>query len=134
MYPDLIVQRDELTPCSRNGASGYQTAKLALHNFIEFIGYESATKEKNGDGKNVVAFVTNPGAVKTELAMNLPQEVHGSLNDTPELCGDTMVWLTKERRDWLKGRYLSVTWDMKELEAVKDEIVAKDLLKMRVTL
>jgi hypothetical protein len=65
-----------------------------------------------------------------------------------------LTWLTKDRRDWLSGRYLSVAWfvitrekpqmlvypfadpftvrcdrDVDELTAMKDEIVDKDLLK-----
>jgi len=41
--------------------------------------------------------------------------------------------LTKERRDWLNGRYLAVTWDVDELSAMKEEIVNKDLLKFKMT-
>jgi hypothetical protein len=40
--------------------------------------------------------------------------------------------LTKERREWLSGRYISVNWDVDELVSMKDEIVAKDKLKMRM--
>lgn len=54
--------------------------------------------------------------------------------DTPELAGDTIVWLTSERRDWLAGRYVSCNWDMTELLARRDEIVEKDLLKLRLAL
>ena len=44
-----------------------------------------------------------------------------------------LTWLTKEPRDFLNGRYLSVNWDVNELVAKKDEIVEKDLLKFRMT-
>jgi hypothetical protein len=43
-----------------------------------------------------------------------------------------MTWLTAERRDWLSGRYVSVSWDVEDLEAMKDEIVSGDKLKMRM--
>lgn len=43
-----------------------------------------------------------------------------------------MAWLTSERRPWLSGRYLSVNWDVDDLEAMKDEIVKGDKLKMRM--
>jgi hypothetical protein len=33
----------------------------------------------------------------------------------------------------LSGRYLAVTWDVDELEQMKDDIVNKDLLKFRMT-
>lgn len=54
------------------------------------------------------------------------------LIDSPELGGAMCVWLTKERRDWLSGRFLDARWDVDELEAKRDEIVSKDLLKFRM--
>jgi hypothetical protein len=38
------------------------------------------------------------------------------------------VWLAKEPRPWLSGRYVAANWDVDELEAQKDEIVKKDKL------
>lgn len=50
--------------------------------------------------------------------------------DSPELPGAFCVWLTKERRDWLNGRYLSAGWDVTELEAKKEDIVNRNLLTL----
>lgn len=66
------------------------------------------------------------------MAKELPEYLHKELVDTPELAGDFIVWLTHERKEWLSGRYVSCTWDVKELEAKKDEIVHGDKLKMRI--
>ena len=55
-----------------------------------------------------------------------------NFKDKPDLAGDTIVFLTKERRDWLAGRYISVAWDMDELLAKKEEIIERDLLKVRM--
>ena len=63
-----------------------------------------------------------PGQILTALVMT----------DTPELCGDTVVYLTSDRREWLSGRYINVTWDMPELIAQREEIVAGDKLKIRL--
>jgi hypothetical protein len=30
----------------------------------------------------------------------MPKNMHFVLEDQPELAGDTLVWLTKEKRDW----------------------------------
>lgn len=68
----------------------------------------------------------------TELASGMPEAMHQILTDTPELAGDTMVWLTAERREWLAGRYVSVTWDAEELLQKKQKIVDGDLLKVRM--
>ncbi|KAI4147605.1 MAG: hypothetical protein LQ341_001758 [Variospora aurantia] len=108
------------------GASGYQTAKFALLRFSEF------TNAEYGE-QGIVAFSLHPGGVKTETALNMPQEVKDMLLiDTPELAANTIVYLTQQRQEWLRGRYVDVTWDMDELFAKKDEIVEKDLLMVRM--
>lgn len=56
------------------------------------------------------------------------------LTDTPELAGDTIVYLTQKKQEWLAGRYVSCTWDMPELLAMKDEIIQSNLLKVRMAL
>ena len=78
--------------------------------------------------------VYHPEAVMTKLVHGLPQEVldDDAFIDTPVLAGDTIVWLTKERRQWLSGRYVSCNWDVTELEAKKDEIVKGGKLKVRM--
>lgn len=52
--------------------------------------------------------------------------------DSPELAGGFCVWLTKEDRGWLRGRYVSVSWDVDELEKKRGEIEGTDKLKMRM--
>ena len=68
----------------------------------------------------------------TELARNMPKHTHSILTDTPELGGDTAVWLTSERREWLRGRYVSVNWDMEEFAGMKNRVAKEDLLKMKL--
>lgn len=69
----------------------------------------------------------------TDLGAKLSSRMHYSLNDRPELPGDTLVWLTAERREWLRDRYINSQWDMEEFLGKKDEIVKYDLLKMRMS-
>jgi hypothetical protein len=52
--------------------------------------------------------------------------------ETPELSADSLVYLTSEKRDWLSGRYINVTWDLPELFQKKDEIVSEDKLRVRL--
>ena len=54
------------------------------------------------------------------------------LTDDVGLGGGFSVWLTKERREWLSGRWLDARWDVEELERRKEDIIAKDLLKFRM--
>lgn len=48
------------------------------------------------------------------------------------LAGGFCTWLTNGPKPYLSGRYLSVHWDVDELEAKKDEIVNDDKLKFRL--
>jgi len=66
------------------GASAYQTARFATMRLNEFVAMENADV-------GLVSVAIHPGAVKTELGLNLPAFMHGRLNDKPELAGDTMV-------------------------------------------
>ena len=50
------------------------------------------------------------------------------------MYGGFLVWLTSENRDWLKARYLSATWDVEELEGMKEDIVKEDKLKVRMAI
>ncbi|CAN8097793.1 unnamed protein product [Discula destructiva] len=107
------------------GGSGYQTSKLALLRLTEFLAVEYGDK-----GLLTTAF--HPGGVVTDLGLRLPEEIHAQLQDTPQLAGDSAVWATAERREWLQGRYFSVNWDMEELEREKGRIVEEDLLKVKL--
>jgi len=109
----------------RPGASGYQTSKLALLRLTEFLAAEYADQ-------GLLAYAIHPGGVLTELGSRMPTHTHAILVDTPELAGDTLAFLASERRDWLSGRYVSVNWDMGEFLARAEEIVRRDLLKVRL--
>jgi hypothetical protein len=54
--------------------------------------------------------------------------------DDEDLAGAFCVWLSREKRGWLSGRYVSCNWDVGELVAKKGEIVERDLLKMRMVI
>lgn len=110
---------------STPGGSAYQTTKFALLRLTEFLNAEY------GD-KGLIAYCMHPGAVKTDLAGKMPEMLQKKLIDTPELMSDTVVYLTQQRREWLRGRYLSCNWDMQEMFAMQKKIVEKDLLKMRM--
>ncbi|PYH81939.1 NAD(P)-binding protein [Aspergillus uvarum CBS 121591] len=107
------------------GASAYQTTKFALCRLTEFMDAEYAQQ-------GVIAIALHPGAVRTELAMNMPPERQSVLTDSPALAADTLVWLARDRRDWLAGRFVSVSWDMEELEQKKQDVLQRDLFKFRV--
>ncbi|KAI1407100.1 oxidoreductase-like protein [Hypoxylon sp. FL1857] len=107
-------------------ASAYGTSKLAVLKLTEFLMVEFASK-------GLVVYAVHPGAVLTELAeKGMPPETLAGLDDNVDLPGDTVTWLSSERREWLAGRYISCTWDMEELVERKSEIMEGDKLKIRL--
>ncbi|KAH9892168.1 NAD(P)-binding protein [Xylariomycetidae sp. FL2044] len=108
------------------GGSSYQISKHALLRLCEYLMAEYGEQ-------GLLCYSVHPGGVATDLAKRLPEQTQVWLKCTPSLAGDTLAFLTSRRQDWLAGRYLSVMWDMEEMfTEKKDEIIDKDLLKMRM--
>jgi NAD(P)-dependent dehydrogenase (short-subunit alcohol dehydrogenase family) len=120
------------------GSSAYSMGKVAVIKFTEFL-----TVEK----PNIRSFVYHPGAVDTDLVRGaFPREelAGGFWSDTPELAGGYCLWMTTDRADFMINRWgsydivydmtdISVNWDVEELEAKREEIVEKNLLKVLPT-
>jgi NAD(P)-dependent dehydrogenase (short-subunit alcohol dehydrogenase family) len=136
-FVPLLLRSDLKTICNvasvgahlvTPGLSPYQTSKVAMLRLTEF-----AQREYEEEG--LVAFCVHPGNVATEMwESKMTEEWKPIVNDTKEVAGDTIAWLSGERREWLGGRYINVTWDMEELEEKKEIIVKEDLLKVRLQL
>lgn len=109
-------------------SSAYSSTKLAVLRFTEFIHQDHGPDTKD----SVLVIGVHPGGIRTDLSMGLPEHLHVHFTDEPELPGDTLVWLGREKRDWLGGRYISVNWDMEEFETRKEDVVRGDLLKVRM--
>lgn len=97
---------------------------MAVLGFTEFIDAEYVSK-------GIIAFTVHPGNV-TNMGLRLPEDAHDLMVGKAELCGDALVWMTKERIEWMAGRYVAVDWELDELEARKGEIVEGDKLKVRL--
>jgi len=105
-------------------------SKLAQLKLMEYI------HEQYHD-EGLRSWSVHPGAVDSEMARETcPDAFKPYLTDSPELCGAFCTWLTKSgnRIEWLCGRLLSAKYDLEQLEARKDEIVEKDLLKLTMSL
>ena len=78
-------------------------------------------------------FALHPGAVVTPQTKNHAGDAwKGILADDEGLAGAFCVWLSKEKREWLSGRFVSCNWDVEELEDMREKIVKGDLLKYRM--
>ena len=107
--------------------SAYQPSKLAVLRFTQFIDAEYGSQ-------GVTAVTIHPGNILTEMATSgdIPEELQFVFTETVELPADTIVWLTAEKREWLGGRYVNVTWDMPQLEEKREAIVEGDRLKVKL--
>ncbi|TKA82740.1 hypothetical protein B0A55_01086 [Friedmanniomyces simplex] len=114
----------DLTPIA------YNLNKIGNNRMVQHIHHDHKRE-------GVQAFAVHPGAVLTpQTEMHHTTQLGSSwtelLTDDVGLCGGFLTWLTKEKREWLSGRYLSVAWDVDELTAMRDEIVEGDKLVMRM--
>ncbi|KIW06778.1 uncharacterized protein PV09_02462 [Verruconis gallopava] len=110
-------------------AMGYSLSKFAAARFVEYV--HEAHKDKG-----VTTFGIQPGSVMTDMSKYQLPEGKGwekILIDNVNLGGALCVWLTKERREWLSGRWVDARWDTDELERRKEDILTKNLLKFRMT-
>ena len=109
--------------------SAYQTSKLAVLRLTDFIAQEYAIQ-------GVIAFNIHPGNIMTDMTSGVDESIRHIFTETPELPADSLVYLTKERREWLGGRYINCTWDLPELTSpeMKAKIVDGDRLKVTLSL
>ncbi len=113
---------------TNTGLSAYQTSKLAIVRFTEFLQAEYGAQ-------GLTAISIHPGNVQTTILDGfggVPPGLEHVYVDTAELAADTVVFLTGGEKGWLGGRYVNVTWDMPELMAKKTEIVTGDKLKVKL--
>lgn len=110
--------------------SDYQISKLAVLRLAEFVA-------KEYEDAGIVAFSVHPGNMLTDIVgqgENFSPELKAVFTETPELPADALVYLSKEKREWLGGRYVNCTWDSPELTspAMTKKIVDGNLLKVRL--
>lgn len=97
---------------------------------MSFYGNTCSRHENEG----LIAISLHPGAIKSDKSEKLPDFFRGMFVDGVELPADTIIWLSKERREWLNARFVFGNWELEKLEIRKDEIVGRDLVKFRITL
>jgi NAD(P)-dependent dehydrogenase (short-subunit alcohol dehydrogenase family) len=105
----------------------YNVSKIAVNRVVEHI--DNDHRENDG----IHAYALHPGAVLTPQTQNHQGDGWKELlSDDEGLAGAMCTWLSKEKRGWLSGRYLSANWDVDELESRKEEIGGSEKLKFRM--
>ncbi|EXJ86202.1 hypothetical protein A1O1_06572 [Capronia coronata CBS 617.96] len=117
-----------LDTSSQLAPASYNISKMAVNRLAEHIHEDHF--EKDG----VVAIALHPGCIQTPISVDYPPLWDNILTDDISLPGGVCVWLTAEKRGWLSGRYYCANWDVDELLSRKNEIVERDLFKMRLVL
>ena len=129
-------------------------SKLAMNRFVEYL---AVAYGKEG----LMSYALHPGGVKTAMSQDptkVPPDLSASKSsgiepkilskhrletpadtnvmvgctDTPEMSAVMAVWLAREKRPWLNGRYVASNWDTNELETKMEEIEQGDKLKFRM--
>jgi hypothetical protein len=78
---------------------------------------------------DIKVFPVNPGAIKTDMYADSEFGDSIPINSTVGLAAGTILYLTSGKADYLSGRYVSVTWDLGEVERDwKDKIVGQNAL------
>lgn len=112
---------------------GYCVSKMAQTRMIEYVAEQYSSE-------GLWACCVHPGAVNTEMARsNTPESFLPYLIDDVGLCGAYCVWLSKMRivnnsLGTLNGRFVSATWDAKELVGQMEQIEKGDSLKFAMAL
>lgn len=76
----------------------------------------------NTEYLNMRVFSVHPGIVAADDRGAVNDALTPFAKDKQALTGGFSLWLDTPRADFLKGGYVSVNWDVNEMEAYADEI------------
>jgi NAD(P)-dependent dehydrogenase (short-subunit alcohol dehydrogenase family) len=96
----------------------YTISKVALNKFTEFLAAEHPS---------ITAINLDPGMVGTDMGSSV-ELIAPFLHDTVELAAAGAVWMCSGDKSFLSGRYVSVNWEVDQLEAKREDIVRDNLL------
>jgi len=129
--PELVKTKGTIIATSSSIAqlripfsSEYNISKFALNRLIEFVVLENP---------GVKAFAVHPGVIKT--AMNIETGIQFPAHDDVALPASAFVHLASGAADYLNGRFVSVNWDLEEVEAKwKDKIISENGLVAKLSI
>ncbi|TIA77071.1 NAD(P)-binding protein [Aureobasidium pullulans] len=105
------------------GISSYSTSKLAVIKLSEYLDAEKP---------DLRVFTLHPGIVAaTESKRGMVVDAFTPFAKDPGmLTGAVSLYLATPKAEYLRGGFMSVNWDVEEMEKHKDEIKEKKLLKL----
>jgi hypothetical protein len=78
---------------------------------------------------DIRCFSLFPGLVATDMP---PKQYLEYALDDAMLSGGMTLFLSTRRAEWLRGGMVSVNWDLEEMEAHREEVEEKGLVRLRV--
>jgi hypothetical protein len=118
------------------GLSSYSISKLAGIRLSEYIhagrtlllAFSNVPIDQNTEQPNIRVFSVHPGIVEVENGRGMYNPMFDPFaHDKAALSGGLTLYLSTSRAEHLRGNYLSVNWDVVELEEHKTEFVEKKL-------
>ncbi|THX69415.1 NAD(P)-binding protein [Aureobasidium pullulans] len=105
------------------GISSYSTSKLAVIKLSEYLDAEKP---------DLRVFTLHPGIVAaTESKRGMVVDAFTPFAKDPGmLTGAVSLYLATPKAEYLRGGFMSVNWDVEEMEKHKDEIKERKLLKL----
>ena len=115
------------------GFSSYASTKLALVHIGQFlhVGTEiislffsslTTTDVCDPEYPNIRVFSVHPGMLAPHNRGRVFKEYEPYAKDTHALTGGVLLWLDTPKADFLRGGFVSVNWDVNEMEDHADEI------------
>ncbi|MCJ1423336.1 hypothetical protein MMC29_001219 [Sticta canariensis] len=115
--------------------SSYASSKLALIKLGEFLDLDlfraRVLQLMGSENPELRVFSVHPGLVEAEEGRgSVVPQLTPFAKDKALLFGGVSLYLQKPEADFLRGGYISVNWDLEELEVHKGEIAEKKLIKL----
>lgn len=97
-------------------SSGYAVSKMAQQRFFEALAEEE---------KGVRVMQVHPGVIVTDMGRKGAEQGTKLPVDDISLPADFMVWAVSPEAAFLQGRLIWCNWDVEELKAKKEKIIAE---------
>lgn len=108
------IMTGQITP----NFAAYAISKLAGQSFTEYL---------DAEYPRLRTFTLSPGITETGMTNELFRPF---AKDDVRMVGMMALYLVQERADFLRGGFMSINWDVKEMEENREEIREKKLVKL----
>lgn len=110
-----------------SGAGGMIIPGLSAYSIVKYSG-DRFTEYLDAEYPHLRAFSLSPGIPLTGLTGD---EFKPFAKDHVDMPGMMCLYLSQQRADYLRGSWVGINWDVKEMEEHREEILKKKLLKVK---